>query len=215
MPRCCSLGAPAGGAAAAPRRHRACVSEARPRDAGPRGTRALVRRRAESPHLRGMRTPPRPRLQGWRRSAPRAARIASPSQLPDGTTIAGRVERGPFQPRFWGGPWMTTLMFALDQRHHAGPVGGLCARPRRCRRSRRAAENFSLDGAGEPLPERGPEEIRSVARALNRMRERIAAADVGPHQNAARRSATICARRSHGCACAPSSSRTRPTAGAC
>jgi signal transduction histidine kinase len=37
----------------------------------------------------------------------------------------------------------------------------------------KAAESFSLDGAAAPLPERGPEEIRSVAKALNRMRERI------------------------------------------
>ena len=39
----------------------------------------------------------------------------------------------------------------------------------------KAAEDFSLNGAAAPLPERGPEEIRSVARALNRMRERITA----------------------------------------
>jgi signal transduction histidine kinase len=39
----------------------------------------------------------------------------------------------------------------------------------------RAAESFSLNGAAAPLPERGPEEIRSVAKALNRMRERISA----------------------------------------
>jgi signal transduction histidine kinase len=37
----------------------------------------------------------------------------------------------------------------------------------------KAAEDFSLNGAAAPLHERGPEEIRSVARALNRMRERI------------------------------------------
>jgi signal transduction histidine kinase len=37
----------------------------------------------------------------------------------------------------------------------------------------RAAESFSLNGAAAPLPERGPEEIRSVAKAFNRMRERI------------------------------------------
>jgi signal transduction histidine kinase len=37
----------------------------------------------------------------------------------------------------------------------------------------KAAESFSLNGAAAPLPERGPEEVRSVARALNRMRERI------------------------------------------
>src|SRR2546430_17428588 len=35
------------------------------------------------------------------------------------------------------------------------------------------AESFSLNGGAAPLPERGPEEIRPVARALNRMRERI------------------------------------------
>ncbi len=37
----------------------------------------------------------------------------------------------------------------------------------------KAAENFSLNSATAPLPERGPEEIRFLARALNRMRERI------------------------------------------
>ena len=39
----------------------------------------------------------------------------------------------------------------------------------------KAAESFSLSGAAAPLPERGPEEIRSVAKAFNRMRERITA----------------------------------------
>jgi signal transduction histidine kinase len=37
----------------------------------------------------------------------------------------------------------------------------------------KAAEHFSLNGTAAPLPERGPEEIRSVAKALNRMRDRI------------------------------------------
>jgi len=37
----------------------------------------------------------------------------------------------------------------------------------------RAAESFSLDGDATSLPERGPEEVRSLAKALNRMRERI------------------------------------------
>jgi signal transduction histidine kinase len=36
-----------------------------------------------------------------------------------------------------------------------------------------AAESFSLSGASNALPERGPAEIRAVARALNRMRQRI------------------------------------------
>jgi signal transduction histidine kinase len=39
----------------------------------------------------------------------------------------------------------------------------------------RAAEEFSLKGSSAPLPESGPEEVRQVARALNRMRERITA----------------------------------------
>lgn len=39
----------------------------------------------------------------------------------------------------------------------------------------KTAEEFSLSGTSTPLPERGPEEIRAVARALNRMRERISA----------------------------------------
>lgn len=93
-------------------------------------------------------------------------------QLPDGTVIAGHVEDGP-RPWFWGGPWLVTLMTAFISisvlglwaaRALATPLSSFA----------KAAENFSLDGAAEPLPERGPEEIRSVARALNRMHERIA-----------------------------------------
>jgi len=38
----------------------------------------------------------------------------------------------------------------------------------------RAAADFSIDGEHSVLPETGPEEIQQVARALNRMRERIA-----------------------------------------
>jgi signal transduction histidine kinase len=37
----------------------------------------------------------------------------------------------------------------------------------------RAAEDFSVSGEHTPLPETGPEEIAQVARALNRMRDRI------------------------------------------
>ncbi|MBR0776620.1 HAMP domain-containing protein [Bradyrhizobium diazoefficiens] len=94
-------------------------------------------------------------------------------QLPDGAMIAGRVEPGPFAPRFWGGPWMMTLMFALISVTMLG-LWAAYALAAPLSSFARAAENFSLDGAAEPLPERGPEEIRSVARALNRMHERIA-----------------------------------------
>jgi signal transduction histidine kinase len=94
-------------------------------------------------------------------------------QLPDGTMIAGRVEQSPYPPRFWGGPWIITLLFALISVTVLG-LWAAYALAAPLSSFARAAENFSLDVAGEPLPERGPEEIRSVARALNRMHERIA-----------------------------------------
>ncbi|OAF11006.1 two-component sensor histidine kinase [Bradyrhizobium centrolobii] len=93
-------------------------------------------------------------------------------ELPDGTMVAGRVDNGP-RPWFWGAPWLMTLMTAFicvtvlglwAARALATPLSSFA----------KAAENFSLDGTAEPLPERGPEEIRQVARALNRMHERIA-----------------------------------------
>lgn len=93
-------------------------------------------------------------------------------ELPDGTVIAGHIDGGP-RPWFWGAPWLMALMTAFicvtvlglwAARALAAPLSSFA----------RAAENFSLDGAADPLPERGPEEIRSVARALNRMHERIA-----------------------------------------
>lgn len=93
-------------------------------------------------------------------------------RLPDGTTIAGRVEPPPHPPRFWGGPWMITLLFVLICVTTLG-LWAAYALAAPLSSFARAAENFSLD-ASEPLPERGPEEIRSVARALNRMHERIA-----------------------------------------
>lgn len=93
-------------------------------------------------------------------------------ELPDGTMIAGHVEDGP-RPWFWGAPWLVTLMTAFIS---ISVLGVWAARALATPLSSfaKAAENFSLDGAAEPLPERGPEEIRSVARALNRMHERIA-----------------------------------------
>src|SRR6266700_2990622 len=94
-------------------------------------------------------------------------------QLPDGTMIAGRVEQLPYPPRFWGGPWIMTLLFALISVAMLG-LWAAYALAAPLSSFAKAAENFSLDGAADPLPERGPEEIRSVARALNRMHERIA-----------------------------------------
>jgi signal transduction histidine kinase len=91
--------------------------------------------------------------------------------LPDGATLSAKI---PLHrpPPFWGGPWIMTLLFAVISvtllglwaaRALAAPLSSFA----------KAAEDFSLNGTTAPLPERGPEEIRAVASALNRMRERI------------------------------------------
>jgi signal transduction histidine kinase len=92
--------------------------------------------------------------------------------LPDGAVIAANAPPDRRRPPFWGSPWMMTLLFAVISvtllgvwaaRALAAPLSSFA----------NAAESFSLNGAASPLPERGPQEIRSVAKALNRMRERI------------------------------------------
>ncbi|SIO32292.1 Signal transduction histidine kinase [Bradyrhizobium erythrophlei] len=93
--------------------------------------------------------------------------------LPDGAMIAANLmpeQRA--RPPFWAGPWMMTLLFAVIS---VTLLGLWAARALTAPLSSfaKAAEDFSLNGAAAPLPERGPEEIRSVAKALNRMRERI------------------------------------------
>ena len=94
--------------------------------------------------------------------------------LPDGAMISAKIPMQFRQPPFWGGPWMMTLLFAVISvtllglwaaRALAAPLSSFA----------KAAEDFSLDGAAAPLPERGPREVRAVARALNRMRGRITA----------------------------------------
>jgi signal transduction histidine kinase len=94
--------------------------------------------------------------------------------LPDGATISAKLLPDQRQRPFWGGPWMMTLLFVVIS---VSLLGLWAARALTAPLSSfaRAAESFSLNGAAAPLPERGPEEIRSVARALNRMRERITA----------------------------------------
>ncbi|MGY3616866.1 ATP-binding protein [Bradyrhizobium sp. USDA 10063] len=92
--------------------------------------------------------------------------------LPDGAMISARLLADRHRPPFLGGPWMMTLLFMVIS---VTLLGLWAARALTAPLSSfaRAAESFSLDGAAAPLPERGPEEIRSVAKALNRMRERI------------------------------------------
>ena len=92
--------------------------------------------------------------------------------LPDGAMISARVLRDARSRSFWTGLWAVTLLFAIISvsllslwaaRALTAPLSAFA----------KAAENFSVNGAAPSLPERGPEEIRSVAKALNRMRERI------------------------------------------
>jgi signal transduction histidine kinase len=93
--------------------------------------------------------------------------------LPDGAMISANIQ--PDQrprPPFMGSPWMMTVLFAVIS---VTLLGLWAARALTAPLSSfaKAAESFSLNGGAAPLPERGPEEIRSVAKALNRMRERI------------------------------------------
>jgi signal transduction histidine kinase len=92
--------------------------------------------------------------------------------LPDGEAVSAKISWPMRRPPFWGGPWIMTLLFAVISvtllglwaaRALAAPLSSFA----------KAAESFSLNGAEAPLSERGPEEVRAVARALNRMRERI------------------------------------------
>jgi len=95
-------------------------------------------------------------------------------RLPDGAMISGNLIPDQHPQPFRGGPWMMTALSAVilvtllglwAARALTAPLSSYA----------KAAESFSLNGAAAPLPERGPLEIRSVARALNRMRERITA----------------------------------------
>ena len=94
--------------------------------------------------------------------------------LPDGAMISARVLRDQRPRPFWIGSWGVTLLFAIVSvsllslwaaRALTAPLSAFA----------KAAENFSVNGAAAALPERGPSEIRSVAKALNRMHERITA----------------------------------------
>jgi signal transduction histidine kinase len=125
-----------------------------------------------------------PDLHGLRRHLGKTYRVFSLAHgpdgrkvaiaLPDGAMISGKLPPEQWERPFWRGPWMTTLLFAVicvsllglwAARALTAPLSSFA----------KAAESFSLNGGAAPLPERGPEEIRSVAKALNRMRERITA----------------------------------------
>ncbi|MGX4772843.1 ATP-binding protein [Bradyrhizobium guangdongense] len=75
-------------------------------------------------------------------------------------------------PAFVSGLWTSTLLFLVASVTLLGVWAGR-ALSSPLSAFAREAENFSLNRSSAPLPESGPEEIRSAARALNRMRERI------------------------------------------
>jgi signal transduction histidine kinase len=92
--------------------------------------------------------------------------------LPDGEMLSAGPLPELRRPPFLGSPWMMTLLFAVIS---VTLLGLWAARALTAPLSAfaKAAESFSLNGGASLLPENGPEEIRSVAKALNRMRERI------------------------------------------
>ncbi|MFA6267632.1 MAG: ATP-binding protein [Pseudolabrys sp.] len=97
--------------------------------------------------------------------------------LPDGASVTATLSPWP-EPPLFAGPMAITILFIFVS---VTLLGLWAARALRSPLSAfaQAAENFSLDDKAaaniSPLPERGPEEIRAVARAFNRMRGRIKA----------------------------------------
>lgn len=92
-------------------------------------------------------------------------------RMPDGSVMTAHLPPRP-EPPLFGGPIITTLLFVVITLTLLGywatralrrPLSGFIA----------AAEGFNLDGDVAALPERGPEEMRAVAKAFNRMRDRI------------------------------------------
>ena len=159
-----------GRTAAAFRRHRAGISAARHRK--PRTRPGSRRERAGRPATCAACTAGSAAATGSSRSRTTHDDHKVGIALPDGAMISAKILPDQRQRPFWGGPWMVTLLFAIVS---VTLLGLWAARALTAPLSSfaKAAESFSLNGAAAPLPERGPEEIRSVAKALNRMRERI------------------------------------------
>lgn len=93
-------------------------------------------------------------------------------RLPDDDVVSAHLARLPGPLHFIGNPIVLTgllvivsltLLLLWAARALAAPLSAFA----------KAAESFSLDGTDTALPERGPEEISAVARAFNRMRDRI------------------------------------------
>ncbi|RXH34353.1 histidine kinase [Bradyrhizobium nanningense] len=91
--------------------------------------------------------------------------------LPGDEVLEARIG-SPKMPAFVSGLWTSTLLFLVASLTLLGVWAGR-ALSSPLSAFARAAEDFSLSRSSAPLPENGPEEIRSAARALNRMRDRI------------------------------------------
>ena len=174
--------APAVGTAAAVRRYRARLSAARHRNLSGRDRACRERTRRARPARPASAPRPRlPHLPARRGDDARKIGIA----LPDGAMISANILPDQRRPPFWGGPWMTTLLFAVIS---VTLLGLWAARALTAPLSSfaKAAESFSLNGAAAPLPERGPEEIRSVAQGAQPHARAHHRPDRRPHQDAGR-----------------------------
>ncbi|MBC9877314.1 HAMP domain-containing protein [Bradyrhizobium sp. INPA01-394B] len=91
--------------------------------------------------------------------------------LPGEDVLEARIG-SPKMPGFVSGLWTSTLLFLVASLTLLGIWAGR-ALSSPLSAFARVAEEFSLSRSSPPLPENGPEEIKSAARALNRMRDRI------------------------------------------
>jgi signal transduction histidine kinase len=120
--------------------------------------------------LDGLRHRLGPHYQVWRLADAGAAPLVAIG-LRDGAIVSARM---PPMPRPLFGPAIVTLLFVAVSVTLLGIWAGRgLTKP--LRNFARAAENFSPEGEIAPLPERGPDEIRAAARALNQMRARVKA----------------------------------------
>ena len=92
-------------------------------------------------------------------------------KLPDGEMLTARLPPR-FEPPFLGGPIVSTVLFVIISVSLLG-IWATRALRRPLSGFAKAAESFSLDGDVAKLPERGPEEIRAVAKAFNQMSDRV------------------------------------------
>jgi signal transduction histidine kinase len=92
-------------------------------------------------------------------------------RLPDGAVVTARIVPFAGTPPF-GGPLLVTLVFMAASVTILG-VWAARVLTEPLRSFAAAAESFQPESELASLPERGPDEIRAAARALNRMRARV------------------------------------------